>query len=154
MYYYSTKQVRTNKGTFLELVKEQAIEYENTSITSPDDIYKIMESLKVIGRDVEQFWSICLDGKNKGCGIFLISQGCTNSAIVLPKEIYKRALMINTTNIIFSHNHPSGVLTPSGEDIMLTKRLESAGELLGIKVLDHVIVSDTGFYSLKSSGDF
>ncbi|WP_282745566.1 JAB domain-containing protein [Peptostreptococcus stomatis] len=154
MYYYSTKQVRTNKGTFLELVKEQAIEYENTSITSSDDIYKIMESLKVIDRDVEQFWSICLDGKNKVCGIFLISQGCTNSAIVLPKEIYKRALMVNTTNIIFSHNHPSGVLTPSGEDIMLTKRLESAGELLGIKVLDHVIVSDTGFYSLKSSGDF
>lgn len=154
MYYYSTKQVRTNKGTFLELVKEEAIEYENTSIASPDDIYKIMESLKVLDRDVEQFWSICLDGKNKVCGIFLISQGCTNSAIVLPKEIYKRALMVNTTNIIFSHNHPSGVLTPSGEDIMLTKRLESAGELLGVKVLDHVIVSDTGFYSLKSSGDF
>ena len=94
MYYYSTKQVRTNKGNFLELVKEQAIEYENTSITSPEDIYKIMESLKVIDRDVEQFWSICLDGKNKVCGIFLISQGCTNSAIVLPKEIYKRALMV------------------------------------------------------------
>ena len=92
--------------------------------------------------------------KNKICGIFLISQGCTNSAIVLPKEIYKRALMVNTTNIIFSHNHPSGNTTPSGQDIILTKKLVSAGELLGIKVLDHVIVSDTGFYSPKSNEDF
>lgn len=52
---YSTKQIRTNKGTFLDLVKEEAIEYENTNIASPDDIYKIMESLKVLDRDVEQF---------------------------------------------------------------------------------------------------
>ena len=62
---YSTKQIRTNKGTFLDLVKEEAIEYENTNIASPDDIYKIMESLKVLDRDVEQFWSICLDGKKQ-----------------------------------------------------------------------------------------
>ena len=154
MYYYSTKQVRSNKGTFLELVKEEAIEYENTSIASPEDIYKIMESLKVIDRDVEQFWSICLDGKNNVCGIFLISQGGTNGATVKSKEVYKRALMVNAINVIFSHNHPSGDTTPSGADIILTKALVSAGDLLGIEVLDHVIVSDTGFYSLKSNGDF
>ena len=154
MYYYSTKQVRTNKGTFLELVKEQAIEYESTKIAKSDDVFELMKALKVVERDAEQFWTICLDSKNKVCGIFLISQGCTNGAVVKSKEIYKRALMVSATSVIFSHNHPSGDTTPSGQDIILTKNLVSAGELLGIKVLDHVIVSDTGFYSLKSNEDF
>lgn len=151
---YSTKQVRTNKGTFLELVKEQAIEYASTKIVKAEDVFELMKTLKATERDVEQFWTICLDSKCKVCGIFLISQGGTNLAIVKTKEIYKRVLMVNATNIIFSHNHPSGDLTPSGDDITLTKRLVSAGDLLGIEVLDHVIVSDTGYYSLKSNEDF
>ena len=73
------------------------------------------------------------------------------SAVVKSKEIYKRALMVNATSVIFSHNHPSGDTTPSGEDIILTKNLVSAGQLLGIEVLDHVIVSDMGHYSLKKN---
>lgn len=151
MYYYSTKQVRSNKGTFLELVKEQAIEYEATKIAKSDDVFELMKALKVVERDIEQFWTICLDSKIRVCGIFLISQGCTNSAVVKSKEIYKRALMVNATSVIFSHNHPSGDTTPSGEDIILTKNLVSAGQLLGIEVLDHVIVSDMGHYSLKKN---
>lgn len=151
MYYYSTKQVRTNKGTFLELVKEQAIKYESTKIAKSDDVFELMKALKVVGRDIEQFWTICLDSKYKVCGIFLISQGCTNSAVVKSKEIYKRALMVNATSVIFSHNHPSGDTTPSRQDIILIKNLVSAGQLLGIEVLDHVIVSDMGYYSLKKN---
>ena len=58
--YYSTKQVRTNKGTFLELVKEQAIEYESTKIAKSDDVFELMKALKVVERDIEQFWTICL----------------------------------------------------------------------------------------------
>ena len=148
---YSTKQVRTNKGTFLELVKEQAIEYESTKIAKSDDVFELMKALKAVERDIEQFWTICLDSKNKVCGIFLISQGCTNSAVVKSKEIYKRALMVNAKSVIFSHNHPSGDTTPSGQDIILRKNLVSAGQLLGIEVLDHVIVSDMGYYSLKKN---
>ena len=113
-----------------------------------------MKALKVVEKDIEQFWTICLDCKGNVCGIFLISQGGTNGATVKSKEVYKRALMVNATSVIFSHNHPSGDTTPSGADIMLTKALVSAGDLLGIEVLDHVIVSDTGFYSLKSNEDF
>ena len=151
MYYYSTKQARTNKGTFLELVKEQAVEYEPTKIVKSDDVFELMKALKVVERDVEQFWTICLDSKNNVCGIFLISQGGTNGATVKSKEVYKRALMVNAINVIFSHNHPSGDTTPSGADIILTKALVSAGDLLGIEVLDHVIVSDMGYYSLKKN---
>lgn len=59
--------------------------------------------------------------------------------------------MVNAKSVIFSHNHPSGDTTPSGQDIILTKNLVSAGQLLGIEVLDHVIVSDMGYYSLKKN---
>jgi DNA repair protein RadC len=100
----------------------------------------------------ESMVMITLDTKNNITGLFTVSQGSLNSSIVHPREIYKRAILQNAASIIIAHNHPSGDTTPSQEDIAVTKRISEAGKLLGIELLDHIIVGDIGFCSLKERG--
>jgi DNA repair protein RadC len=71
---------------------------------------------------------------------------------VHPREVFADPLMDRAASVIFAHNHPPGTLAPGSEDLALTQRLQRAGELLGIKVLDHLIVSSTGFVSMKQDG--
>ena len=99
----------------------------------------------------EAFVIITTDTKNKVTGVFQVSQGSLNASIVHPREVFKRALMQNSNAIFLVHNHPSGNTRPSSEDITITKRLIEAGELLGIKVLDHVIIGNDAhsYYSFK-----
>jgi len=83
-----------------------------------------------------------------------VSIGSLDASIVHPREVYKVAILANSSSIIVCHNHPSGDPTPSREDINVTKMLKEAGELLGIPVLDHIIVGSEGaYYSLKERGD-
>ena len=83
----------------------------------------------------------------------LIATGTADAAAISPREVFQRALAAGAVALIFSHNHPSGHVTPSAEDHRMTKTLKEAGELLGIKLLDHVIVSDDAFYSFQEKGD-
>jgi DNA repair protein RadC len=77
--------------------------------------------------------------------LHLVSQGSLNQSIVHPRETFKSAILANSSAIILAHNHPTGDLTPSSEDIAITRRLKEAGDLLGIRVLDHIIVdTDSG----------
>ncbi|MDT8444359.1 MAG: JAB domain-containing protein [Desulfuromonadales bacterium] len=78
--------------------------------------------------------------------------GSLNASIVHPREVYKAALLSSAAAVIFIHNHPSGDTAPSREDIEITKRLKDAGELLGIRVLDHLIVGEAGYYSFANDG--
>jgi len=95
-----------------------------------------------------------LDGKNRITGLHIVSEGSLNQSIVHPRETFKAAILANAAAVILAHNHPSGDTSPSREDREITRRLQEAGELLGIKVLDHVIVAtDTGNYlSFTESG--
>lgn len=79
----------------------------------------------------------------------MVSKGNLNSSIVHPREIFKRAVLNNAASIICMHNHPSGDPTPSQNDIDITKRIDEAGELMGIPLLDHVIIGDGTYISLK-----
>ena len=72
--------------------------------------------------------------------------------MVFPREIFKEALLLNSPNIILVHNHPSGNLSPSQEDISLTKRIKEAGQLMGVKVLDHIIVTQSDYFSFVQEG--
>ena len=83
-----------------------------------------------------------------------MSTGSLNSSIVHPREIFKRAVLQNAASIIICHNHPSGDPTPSQEDINTTKRIYDAGKILGIELLDHVIIGDNKYTSLKEKGVF
>lgn len=127
-------------------------------VFTPKSVWEIVKELlnseDEIDRDKEHFWVFHLDCRNKIKLIELVSLGTLNSSIVHPREVFTRAVGERSAQIILSHNHPSGEHTPSEEDVGLTKRLAKAGELLGIEVLDHVIVADSGYTSLKQKSLF
>ena len=95
---------------------------------------------------------LCLDTKNRIIGAFEVSRGTLNSSMAHPREILKRALLMNSARIMLGHNHPSGILTPSSADNAFTERMKEVGELIGIELLDHVIVAYANgeFYSYKT----
>ena len=118
-------------------------------VSSPQDAIKsVQQELK--GKKKEHFYIICLDTRNRVIEKALVSTGNLDSSIVHPREVFKHAISLLAASVIFVHNHPSGDLEPSAEDIGLTKRLCEAGDLLGIPVLDHIIVTDHNFTSLKA----
>lgn len=120
-------------------------------INSPQDIaYLVMEEMRYLDR--EHFRVVSLSTKNHVLGISSISVGSLNSSLVHPRECFKEAIRRNSNAIILLHNHPSGDPTPSREDIDVTRRLSDGGQILGIEVLDHVIIGDNRYISLKERG--
>lgn len=148
------KLMRYTKSQLVEmLVKESAI-----AVTRPDDalepILKELEALKF--KEVECFVCITLDGGHKIINTHIVSKGLVNQTIVHPREVFRPAIADNATAIIIAHNHPSGNLEPSAEDKGTTRRIKEAGNLLGIKVLDHLIVSPSvkGYFSFLEENIF
>lgn len=120
-------------------------------INSPQDIaHLVMEEMRYLDR--EHFRIVTLSTKNHVLGISSISVGSLNSSLVHPRECFKEAIRRNSNAIILLHNHPSGDPTPSREDIDVTRRLADGGQILGIEVLDHVIIGDNRYISLKERG--
>ncbi len=122
-------------------------------VLSPKDIYQILSdclrSEDKIDQDKEHFWVFHLDCRNKIKLLELVSLGTLNSSLVHPREVFTRAVGERSAQVIIAHNHPSGESNPSEDDISLTKRLVKAGEILGIELLDHIVVSSNSFTSLK-----
>ncbi len=135
----------------IKMVKESSFLYQTRMISSPKDAYEMIKE-QLEGLDREQFIIACLNTKNEPTNISVVAVGTLNKAIVHPREVFKTAILSNAANIIAFHNHPSGDTTASQQDIQLTHRLVEAGELLGIKLLDHLIIGDGTFTSLKEKG--
>lgn len=129
----------------LALIRERSI--ETVAITTPRDIYHYAEPLKHMPE--EHFVSFHLDTRNHIVGYHLVSHGTVSASLVHPREVFKAALLSNSTTIIAAHNHPGGSLTPSDEDIETTKQLIKAGRILGVQLLDHIIVSFKGIVSIR-----
>lgn len=120
-------------------------------IRSPQDAAEILtEQLRYLQK--EHFVCLFLNTKNHVIGQETLSMGSLNASIVHPREVFRAAIKCSSASIICAHNHPSGDPTPSPEDISLTSRLLKAGEIVGIEVLDHLIIGDNGFVSLKEKG--
>jgi len=122
-------------------------------IKTPEDVLGQVKS-RLKDKKKEYFISLLLDTRNQQIGIPTISIGSLDSSIVHPREVFKEALSASAASVIFVHNHPSGDPRPSEDDIKMTKRLVEAGEILGIEVLDHIIVSDEAHISMKAAGLF
>src|SRR5690625_6412061 len=145
--------------TILEIVRieqvvceaEEGVDY---IVRSPEDGAKI--ACRFIGRDDrEVFFVMCLNTKNNVVAVHRCHIGSLNGSLVHPREVFKSAILNNAASVIVAHQHPSGDITPSMEDINVTKRLAEAGKLLGIEVLDHLVVNNEGkFTSLKERGHF
>ena len=101
---------------------------------------------------IEKFKVMLLTRSNRVLGIVEVSSGGVSETVVDPKIIFASALKAVASGIILAHNHPSGNLKPSSQDLALTKRLKQAGEILGISVLDHLIITSEGYYSFAEDG--
>ena len=132
----------------IKMVKESSFLYQTRTISSPKDAYEMIKD-QLQDLDREQFIIACLNTKNEPTNLSVVSVGTLNKAIIHPREVFKTAILSNAANVIAFHNHPSGDTEPSQQDIQLTNRLYEAGELLGIKLLDHLIIGD-GFPALRS----
>lgn len=151
-------------AAFEKVVKEPTIEYNGDNI-------KILKKLAIIeianrindekirctsdsvayfmpyaDKEVEYFLLLTLNGANKPIKLHEVTKGLVNKTMVHPREVFKKAIEDNTVNVIICHNHPSGSLEASEEDLAITKTLVKAGELLGIKVIDHIIITPGGLY--------
>jgi DNA repair protein RadC len=109
--------------------------------------------LRTIGlheKATEEFYGIYLSTKNDVIGIEMISRGTLNASLVHPREVFKGAILANANALILAHNHPSGNVEPSNADKQVTALLVNAGNILDVKILDHVIIgSKGGYYSFR-----
>lgn len=133
----------------VELVKEDECKYKGKIATQKDAYDKFVEVFKLDKKAEEHFVLFCLDCKNQIIGAFLISKGGINFSNVNICDIIKRALLCNSTKIILAHNHPSGKLDESSADIITTKKIIEACNTMNIELLDHLIITDESFKSLR-----
>ncbi|BDV41424.1 UPF0758 protein [Geotalea uraniireducens] len=119
--------------------------------TAPEQIYQHYH-YTFRDRRKEYFMALLLDGKNRIIREVQISEGSLNQSIVHPREVFNPAVRESAAAVILVHNHPSGDPTPSREDLDITRRLREAGDLMGIRVLDHIIVGDGRFISFVAQG--
>ncbi len=126
--------------------------FGNELIQSADDAIFLMQK-ELRNCDRETFCALHLNAKGKPLSMSIISIGELTSTIVHPREVFKASILSNASAVIFMHNHPSGELTPSEEDKKATKRLEMAGQILGIPVVDHIIVGERAenYYSFRAN---
>ena len=138
----------------LELGRRVQASLKTSSIirTPKDASDLVMEKLRYLDREVMQL--LILDTKNQVIATPLVSVGILDASMVHPREVFKDCIRRSAASVILVHNHPSGDPTPSDNDIKVTDRLRRAGEILGIDVLDHIIIGDNRFVSLKEEGFF
>ena len=133
-------------------INKEIISINNLKITSTDLVFKYYKD--IIGdKKQEYFYCIYLDNNKKIIKDKLLFIGTINYSIVHPREVFKEAYLLSASSIICVHNHPSGNLEPSSEDFNLTNRLKEIGNLLGINVIDHVIITYDSYYSFYENNN-
>lgn len=124
---------------------------EGDAIRSPEDVFRHYHT-RLRHACQEHFFVLLLDGRHRVLGEEVVSLGTLTASLVHPREVFRPAIRASAAALVLVHNHPSGDPEPSPEDRSVTERLASAGELLGVPVLDHVIVAERGFRSLRDDG--
>jgi len=154
------KGIGIAKGAQIKAAVELASRVEGYSETAdkplvktPDDVAGLVHN-RLKGKKKEYFLALLLDTRNQLIRVAEISVGSLDSSIVHPREVFKEAISASAASVIFAHNHPSGDTEASEDDVQLTKRLAEAGEIMGIDVLDHIIIGDKSYLSLKREGLF
>jgi len=135
----------------LKVVKEKSIAYEDWKVTSPKKAYEILKS--AVGNcDRENLGVLLLSCTKEVNAIEICSIGTLDASLVSPREVFKSAIITNSACIIIFHTHPSGNITPSIEDKMVTALLDKASQIIGIPIIDHIILGIDDFYSFKLNG--
>jgi len=137
-------------GALVYATREPVAVFDGKPIRDAEDAVPHFASIQAMPQEV--FAVMSLNGANEPIKTRWVTVGLLDCNQVHPREVFADPLMDRAASIIIAHNHPSGTLEPSPEDLAITKRLQRAGELLGIKVLDHLIVTKSGHISLKNKG--
>lgn len=133
-----------------ELSKRYLIKPNQPVINTAEDVAKNLKDISE--KKQEYFICLTLDGANRLIARRTITIGTLNSSLSHPREVFADAVSDRAANIIICHNHPSGVLRPSENDLEITKRLSESGKLLGINLVDHVILTKNGYFSFEEEG--
>jgi DNA repair protein RadC len=135
----------------VELAKDWGHPYANLEVENPKDLASVLiKFLKKTDREV--FLTINLSGINEINSINIVSVGCLTHTIVEPREVFKAAILANAFRIVIAHSHPSGTPYPSQEDIDMTRKLIQCGEILDIKIMDHIIIAGKQYLSFAEKG--
>jgi len=134
-------------------IREVNVNYRTTTdkrfkINNASDIAEFVRSV-MTDNSREHCIALYLDASHHIASYSIISIGGANSAFIAPREVFQRAVLIGAISVVLAHNHPSGTLDPSHQDRDITNRMREAGEIIGIAILDHVIVTDHAFLSLR-----
>ena len=132
-----------------QIVSERQI-YNDAIIKTSDDAYEIVKRYR--NEEKEHFIVITLNNNHNPISVVIASIGLVNKTIVHPREVFVRAIQDLASAVIVCHNHPSGSLTISPEDIEITERLNEAGKIIGIDVVDHLIFTKDGYTSMRKQG--
>ena len=131
------------------------VSQKHQKVTSPQSLANVLQAIldneSEIDKQKEHLWTIGLNTKNVVQYVELVSLGILDASLVHPREVFRLAVSKGVSSIVVGHNHPSGDITPSKEDLAVTKRLREAGQVLGIPVLDHVIIGQGSFYSFAEA---
>jgi DNA repair protein RadC len=128
------------------LVHDSNLSIPCQTITRPDAASRIVSEY-LRGVDREHFLGLYLNSANGLITVYTVSVGTLNASLVHPREVFKMALMVNAASVIVAHNHPSGNAEPSSEDVALTRQLVEAGQILGIPLHDHIIITEENGYT-------
>lgn len=140
------------EGYGVRVVREQPeLPFPKPTISFPGDVNGLLQR-QLAFQDREIFSIVILDARNQVLGVHTVSVGSVSASIVHPRETFRPAILMGASSIILAHCHPSGDPSPSKDDIELTRRLTKGGEILGIEVLDHIVIADGEFLSLKERG--
>ncbi len=132
-------------------LNEKTMYINQIKIYSSDSIYEYYKD-KLNDKKQEHFYCVYLDVKNHIIKDKLLFIGTINESLIHPREIFKEAYLLSAFSVICVHNHPSGNVNPSNNDIVMTKQLKEVGKMLGIKVLDHIIIGKDGYFSFNDNG--
>ncbi|MFA6509960.1 MAG: JAB domain-containing protein [Candidatus Peribacteraceae bacterium] len=137
-----------------QMVMEAQGEYPDApKMTGPADVARLMKEQGHTTADRERFVVYLLNVKHQIIASEMVSMGILDGALIHPREVFKAAIVASAAGLIVAHNHPSGDVTPSGEDKAVARRLREAGTLLGIPLVDFLVVSPLGtFFSFKDDG--
>lgn len=140
----------------VHLICEHQSNYSGISrITSPDEVYKLMEAQFNLSKKIEERMYLLALKTNGGLsGLFEVSHGAMDVTVANPREIFRRLLLVNASKFILVHNHPSGDPTPSREDIAFTETIKKLSDMMVMKMDDHVITGNGCYYSMMEHGVF
>lgn len=150
-----TYKTMLNEAKLTTLVKESSIEYmkEVKCFNSPESISELMNTLFQADKKAEEYvWLLAFDAAFHVVGVFEVSHGAVNYSVISPREIFIRLCLCGATNFIICHNHPSGDINPSYDDIEVTERAKEAGDMMKIPLIDHIILGERSYYSFKENG--